>query len=150
MSIQKFDNSSFGTFCSFAIPLILLLQLSLPGVALCFGSDGHVSLESNEMGVCCDYLSDSDYSPYLFSKTENYLGPNHCGTCVDVRISDNNSENKVTSSNNLTPEIDLRALASYVLPSLLFQENSNQRFIIKDIPTSDTFLDSLQTTVITC
>lgn len=152
MSIHKFDNSSFGTFCSFVLPLILLLQISIPGIALCIGSDGHVALENYSDGLCNEMVSESESlnNSYSFRRTLNSLNSQHCGRCVDVLISDNNSENKVTSLNNLTPEIDLHALAAYVLPPLWFQENSNQRLLIQDIPTSYTFLDSLQTTVITC
>ena len=45
-SMQKFDFSRVKSFCSFALLIILIFQISLAGVALSFGSYGHVALES--------------------------------------------------------------------------------------------------------
>lgn len=150
LSIQKFNKSQIGTFCSFALPLILLLQISLPGVVLCFGTDGHITLENYASGFCCDYDSSFSQNQDSYLETSNYSKTKPCGTCVDVRTSDNNSEKKLISSNDVMPEIGVYAFAAYVLSSLWSQENLNQRFIIQDIPTSINFLDSLQTTVLTC
>lgn len=150
LSIQKFNKTQIGTFCSFTLPLILMLQMFLPGAVLCFGTDGHIALENYASESCCDYDTYSSQNQDSYLETSNNSKTKPCGTCVDVRTSDTNSENKLISSNDLMPEIDFHAFTAYVLSSLWSQENSNQRLIIQDIPTSITFLDSLQTTVITC
>ena len=72
------------------------------------------------------------------------------GEISPIQISDNNSEKKVISSNDLMSEIDIYAFAAYILSSLRSQENASHRLIIQDVPTSITFLDSLQSTVLTC
>ena len=150
LSIKKFEKSRTGIFCSFVLPLILLLQMSLPGVVLCFGTDGHIALENYTSGFCCDYDLNTSQNRDLYLESLNYSKTNHCGTCVDVRTSDNNSENKLISSNDVMPEIDIYAFAAYVLSSLWSQKNTSHILTIHDIPSSFTFLDSLQTTVITC
>jgi len=152
MSIKKFDKSRFGTFCSFAIPLVLLLQISLPGVALCLGSDGHVALENYSDGLCNEIISKSESqdnnNPFLQSL--NSSSNRHCSTCIDIPISKNETENKIISSNDLMPEIDIHAFAVYRLKSQTPLENSSQYLSVRELPIESTFLDSLQTTVLTC
>jgi len=152
LSINKFDKSRFGTFCNFAVPLILLLQLSLPGVALCFGADGHVALESYSQGLCDGVSSEfsSQDSSISFLQTLNNSDSRHCGACIDIPITDNNSENKVTALNNLTAEIDIHAFSVFQLKSQMPLESSRQSLLTEELPTYKSFLESLQTTVITC
>ena len=152
LSIKRFDKSYIGTFCSFFIPLILLLQISLPGVALCIGSDGHMSLENYSEGLCNEITSNSEgqHNSNFSFLTLNSLNSQHCGSCVDIPISDNNTKNKVISSNDLIPEIDIHALAVYQLTPQVPIETSSHHSIVKELPFNISFLKSLQTTVITC
>ena len=150
LTMLKFKKFHIGTLSSFFLPLRLLLQMSLPGVVLCFGTDGHIALENYTSGFCCDYDLNTSQNQDQYLESLNYSKTNHCGTCVDVRTSDINYENKLISSNLVMPEINVYAFTAYVLSSLWSQENLNQRFIIQDIPTSINLLDSLQTTVLTC
>jgi hypothetical protein len=93
--IIKFDKSYLITFCSFVLPLILLLQISLPGVALYLGSDGHVALENYSEGLCNEIISKSESQDNnnSFLQTLNSSTNRHCNTCIDILI----SENKVIS-----------------------------------------------------
>ena len=152
LSIHKFDKPHIRSFCSFALPLILLLLISLPGVALCFGSDGHVALERYSEELCNEVgsASDSGESTNSFLRNLNNTNAQHCGTCVDIPISDNTSEVKVISSNDLMPEIDLHSLVTYVSSTDLFIENLNPTDITQDLPKNNYLLDTLQTTIIIC
>ncbi len=152
LSIQKFYNSDIGIFRSFAIPLILLLQISLPGVALCIGVDGHTALESYSEGLCNEVNSDSqsqnnsDFSLETLNSSNNQ----HCGSCIDIPISDINSENKLISSNDLTLEINIHQLAVYQFTSRMFLETSSINLVVQELLPNRSLLDSLHTTVITC
>ncbi len=152
LSIQKFNKSRIGTFCSFVLPLILLLQISLPGVALCFGSDGHVALENYYDGLCNEIISKSNSQDNNNSivRTINSSNNRHCNTCIDIPTTDNNTENKVLSSNDMMPEMDIHGLSAYMLSPERPQEHSRQSLMVQELPTGNTFLDSIQTTIIIC
>jgi len=51
-NMQKFELSRITSFRSFALPIILIFQISLAGAALGFGLDGNVSLQSYNDGSC--------------------------------------------------------------------------------------------------
>jgi hypothetical protein len=152
LSIQKFNKSFLGTFRSFAIALILLLQISLPGVALCIGFDGHTALESYSEGLCNEFNSKfaSQNNSDLFLETLNSSNNQHCGSCIDIPISDINSENKLISSNDLTLEINIHQLAVYQFTSRMFLETSSINLVVQELLPNRSLLDSLHTTVITC
>ena len=150
LNLKRFDKSFLRTFCSINLPLILLLQISLPGVALCIGSDGHAALESYSEGLCNEITSESQHNSNYSIQTINSSNSKHCGSCIDIPISDNESENKVISSNNLTPKIDIHALAVYKLTSQVSLETSSHHSIVQELPSNISFLDSLHTTVLTC
>ena len=57
LRLQKYRGSGFKSFSNLALPLILLLQISLPGVVLCFGEDGHVALENYSDELCDEIIS---------------------------------------------------------------------------------------------
>ncbi|GJM16867.1 MAG: hypothetical protein DHS20C13_21940 [Thermodesulfobacteriota bacterium] len=152
LSIQKFNKYRIGTFCSLAVPLILLLQISLPGVALCIGFDGHTALESYSEGLCNENTlntaaqSNSDY--YL--KNLNSSNDQHCGICIDIPISDKNTEYKAVSSNDLMPEIDIHQFVVYQITTQVFFESPNHNSFDQELPSKISFLELLHTTVITC
>lgn len=152
LSIQKFNRSHTRTYCSIVLPLILLLQISLPGVALCIGYDGHTALESYSDGLCnesnlyTESQNDSDY--YL--ENHNPTNDQHCGSCIDIPISDKNTEYKVISSNDLMPEIDIHQFAVYQITTQVSFETSNNILLVPEFPSKISFLESLHTTVITC
>ncbi len=152
LNIKRFDKSYIGTFSSFFIPLIVLLQISLPGVALCIGSDGHTSLESYSEGLCNEITSNPESlnnSTFSLEALNNSYSQ-HCGSCIDIPISDKNTEYKVISSNDLMPEIDIHQFVVYQLTPQESFEISSNHLIIQKLPYNVSFLDSLHTTVITC
>jgi len=152
LSIKKFYNSDIGIFRRFAIPLILLLQISLPGVALCIGVDGHTALESYSEGQCDEINSESQSQNNSdFSlETSNSSNSQHCGSCIDIPILDKNAEYKVMSSNDLALEIDIHQLTVYQLTSQMFVETSSINLVVQEVQSNRSLLDSLHTTVITC
>ena len=137
---------------SFFLPLVLLLQISLPGVALCIGSDGHAAIESYSEGQCDEINPDSSFDHIYdyFSEAVTKSNHSHCGTCIDIPFSDNNSENKVISSNNLIPDIDIHQFAVYQISPRVFFESSGQPTLVQKSHSDISIIKSLHTTVITC
>ncbi len=150
MPVAKFYKSSFRSVYTAFIVLLMLLQMLLPGVALCFGTDGHITLESYDSGLCCESvlkpISNDDWYPDITDHSKI----NRCGPCVDVRVSDNNSEHKLLSSIDVAPLIDAYAFAAYVIPSFWFQENFKQGLIRQELPVGNSFLETLQTNILIC
>lgn len=152
LSKQQSNKCPIKSFCSYFLPLILVFQLSLPGIALCFGINGHVALENYSDGLCNEVITESaSRNPSKFS-TQNIDDSNnqHCGPCVDIRISDDNSEIKLTSSKGLIPEIDIYAFVAYVLSSPMLEETSIKKTLIQESPKTLPSLDSLLTTILIC
>jgi len=133
---------------SFILPLVFLLQISLPGVALCIGSDGHAAIESYSEGQCDEI--NPDFTSDHYSEALTKSNHSHCGTCIDIPFSDNNTENKVTSSNNLMPEIDVYQFVVYQISPQVFIETSNHPIIVQESHSDTSILKSLHTTVLTC
>jgi hypothetical protein len=152
MSLEKFDNNRIRLFCSLALPIILLMQISLPGIAMCFGLDGHVELETYTEGLCNEgnTVTESQKSARILRSLTN-SSTQHCGVCIDIPTADKNSEHKALSSNDLMPAIDIHALAAYqYTPEASLDTLGQSFFIVEDFPVYRSFLHSLQTTVITC
>ncbi len=147
---RKRNLLNFRTNYNFLIPLLLLFQITLPGVVLCIEADGQIVLESSNAESCSDYVSYSNHNQDSYIESINYAEYGHCGECIDIRISESSSEKKAISSKNFNPGIDIYAFAAYVLSPFRFHDVSSQRFIIQESPPNNTFLDSLQTTVIIC
>lgn len=152
LSIKKFEKSRTRILRGFAVPLILLLQISLPGVALCIGYDGHTALENFSEGLCSEGKLSSESQNIIDYYLQALNSPNsqHCGICIDIPISDKNSENKVISSNDLLANIDVLQFALYKLADRASIETLNNHFILRESPSNFLFIASLHTTVITC
>ena len=149
---SNFNKHRFQSLSGMAIALLMLLQTSLPGVALCIGFDGHTALESYSEGLCNEVNSKfaSQNNSDLFLETLNSSNNQHCGSCIDIPISDINSENKLISSNDLTLEINIHQLAVYQFTSRMFLETSSINLVVQELRPNRSLLDSLHTTVITC
>jgi len=61
----------------------------LNGLALCFGADGHVEVETAHNGQCGPLSQESPQhsGPTLLSGSSVGSSDNHCGPCIDIPIS---------------------------------------------------------------
>ena len=144
----KRDYFNFRSYYNIRIPLFLLFQITLPGIVLCFGTDGHVALENNDLAYCCESISIS--KPQSVLQTTNFSETTQCGDCIDVRISESSSEKKVVSSNALKSHIDMHAFVASVLSLPGFEETSINKTLIQASPQINQHLNSLQTTILIC
>lgn len=147
--IIKFPFQSFYTL---PIAFLLVLQVSLPGVVLCLGSDGHIEFENNTKSLCSESFANFDSNKIidLNNNTGILSDTGHCGPCVDISISENKSEKIIVSTNNLDSQINMYALAAYVIYPFTFEENFSHATLIRKPPRNNSFLDSLQTTILIC
>lgn len=149
---QKLNVFPLKSFNNFILAFVLVMQFAMPGVVLCFGSDGHVDLESYSNGICVETVSETaSHDPSGISLRHRISSNNpHCGPCIDIRISDNNSEHKLPSYSDLTQKFDVNSFVSFDLTSLWLRESSNQRLLAGDIPIGNVLTESLQTTILIC
>ncbi|MEW6144119.1 MAG: hypothetical protein AB1598_03765 [Thermodesulfobacteriota bacterium] len=147
---RKRDYVHLRHYYNILIPLLLLFQITLPGIVLCFGADGHIALENKNVGYCCGSISISMNTQQSDLKTIGYSESTHCGDCTDIRISENSSGKKVVSSNELESHIGIYAFVVYVLSLPMFEETSMKKTLIQESPKTNPSLDSLQTTILIC
>lgn len=146
---SNFNCSRFLRIYGIIIAVLILSQVSLPGVVFCFGTDGHVAIENYSSGSCCEYISThKDEVPHYV--TAIHTNQNHCGPCVDIRVSDNNSDDKLTTSSDKISQANIYAAVINVIDSLWSQDNTSQRIKVHDLPIDFNKLDFLRTTVLTC
>jgi len=72
-----------------AVAWVLLALGNGEGLFLCFGNDGHVSLETGNQGACCDFLLDRglqrNLDQVLPATDTDSRSP--CGDCLDIPMS---------------------------------------------------------------
>lgn len=55
-------------------------------LVLCFGKDGHISMESSLNGLCCEtaFIDISADSPHILLATIHESRGGYCGPCIDI------------------------------------------------------------------
>jgi hypothetical protein len=130
---------------------LLMVFLLLPGHAfgavLCFGADGHISLEASQNGRC-----GTEKGPRPLRSQEHTVSiaasADHCGPCVDVPLltSDSNKES-LRDVRNILPKFaaPVLMLVAFVVP--VSTESLDMSFLSQPAPLTSTLL-ALRTTVL--
>lgn len=147
---RKRDYIPLRHYYNILIPLLLLFQTTLPGIVLCFGTDGHIALENENVGYCCSSAAISMNTQKSDLKTAGYSETAHCGDCTDIGISKSRSEKKAVSSTELESNIGMHALVAYVLSLSMFEETLVAKTHYQESFNINPNLDSLQTTKLIC
>ena len=85
------------------LPMCLLLPIAgFADLVICYGSDGHVAIESAQKGSCC--TESSDTSTRILSKSVDkhilYSTGDPCGPCVDFPLLVGRPETQFISTKN--------------------------------------------------
>ena len=88
------------------LTLVFFIPLtgSINGFVLCFGSDGHIDIETTFNGYDCGHYSPSP----LKKSTSNYskkdtIDSNHCNSCIDIPLSTDYSLQKIIVTTRSRP-----------------------------------------------
>ncbi|GEM_PF-1949260 len=150
--IRKFVNTGGRRISTPALVFALVLQLYLPGAALCLEDDGSALIENYSSGSCADSFADSNSGsltpPSLSGK--NYSGDGHCGPCLDIPLAEGISKRDTHSGCNVDSDIPVQIFAAGVSPVPLYQTASHQASLRENSPERSPFPDFIQHTILIC
>jgi len=128
--IVKIAKKQMYKKCIVVFICLLIVGNSAQGVVLCFGEDGHVSLEIAFIDCCDEYSTVSGQaSPDLYT---NYVAStNSCGNCIDIPLLANNVTPRLTPVPKKTSTLK-------VLPNTTIS-----LFNIDSVSTHEEFTDKL-------
>ena len=103
------------------LTLVFFIPLtgSIKGFVLCFGSDGHIDIETTLNGYEC-----GQYSPFplkkttsIYSKKDTIDSKGHCNSCIDIPLSIDYSLQKIINTTRSRPT---QVKAPLISPLLCF------------------------------
>ncbi len=135
--------------CVVVLVCLLIVGNSAHGVVLCFGSEGHVSIELKPTDCCDEYPSIAvQASPDVCISAKDSESVNSCGNCIDIPLSGNCVTKRITSF------VTKKSSPLKILPEAIISVSTNNSVsadkerIAKFVnPVSDT-LTSIRTTVL--
>lgn len=78
---KNMNKKKSATFVLLLFFQSLVFQIDIPHVILCFGDDGHISLEKSN-NIICEHNSNPDLSRIIY---ENKIKATH-GDCTDINL----------------------------------------------------------------
>ena len=77
----------------------------IKGFVLCFGSDGHVDIETTYNGYDCGHYSPFPFkkSTSIYSKKDTIDSKGHCNSCIDIPLSIDYSLQKIIDTTRSRP-----------------------------------------------
>jgi hypothetical protein len=147
--IVKFARKQIYKKCIVVLICLLIVGNSAHGAVLCFGSDGHVSIELKATDCCDEYPGIAVQASLDVCIGANYSeSVNSCGDCIDIPLSGNCATKQITSfvMKKFSP---LKILPEAIISvSTNNSVSTNKERIAKFAnPLSDT-LTSIRTTVL--
>jgi hypothetical protein len=115
---------------------------------LCFGANGHVAVEP----AGHDHRAQASHGPEHGPITEKgiYVLKTWESPCTDIPVvsEDHGSHKPLIESKNSLPEIDVLALAAFVIAFIPFDELAVEPVFFTDPPTVDSRLPALRSVVL--
>ncbi len=149
---RKFMKPRLGKTSMLAMAFVFVLQLYVPGAAICLEDDGDAFIENYLRGDCADTFTypraeDNDsQSP----NGENYYGDRHCGSCLDIPLSEKLTQKDALSRNDVDLEIGIHMFAAYISPVSLYTKTSHKIVYTEATPRSSAPLSLIQTVILIC
>ena len=150
---HKLSKKYFLTTSQLIILYIVLIIVSLPGILICMGPDGHLALESaSRVSECCDYITKPahDKSTQFSQMTGIYSDKGHCGPCIDIAISIDSSDKSTLKAQDLSSEIKGKVFSPLLTPLPVLIEISTEGHFPQTPPTVYPKITSLQTVILLC
>ena len=148
---RKIDEFAIR-FSKPTLALLLMVQISIPGAALCLKADGKASVENYSNGACAESFKNinRECSTEDSPNTENYTRESHCGQCLDIPVSERVMGKNVLSQNDLDSEVGMHIFAAYVLPVSPYPQTSHKAAVTEVPPNISASSVFIQTTILIC
>ena len=150
--LHKLNRNGFSIYPNIIILQITLALLTLPGIVLCMGTDGHFALENASKTFKCKNIAESTHygrtqTPRL---TRIYSDKGHCGPCRDIVISNDCSAKSRLKANELSSEIVGKVFYPLLSTLPVFFEVSTQDELPQKPYTVDSKITSPQSVILLC
>jgi hypothetical protein len=149
---RKFVNTRARRISTLALVFTLVLQLYLPGAALCLENDSSASIEDYLSGDCADSFADSNTGsltpPSLGGK--NYPGEGHCGPCLDIPLAEGIGKRDTHSGCNAGQDMHMRIFAAYVSPVSLYLQSPYKKSFMEVTPRRGPLPGFRQSVILIC
>jgi hypothetical protein len=150
--LHKLTKDGFSIYPKIIILQITLALLTLPGIVLCMGTDGHFALENASKSFKCEDIAESTH--YGRSQTSPltriYSDKGHCGPCRDIVISIDSSAKSRLKAQELSSEINAKVFSPLSIPLPALIEISTENQFPQTPPRVDPKITSLQTVILLC
>ena len=150
--IMKFVNTRGRRISTPALVFTLVLQLYLPGAALCLEDDGSASIEDYLSGDCADSFADSNTGSLTPPSPggKNYPGEGHCGPCLDIPLGEGISKKDTHSGCNADSDMHMQIFAAYVSPVSLYLQSPYKKSFMEVTPRRGPLPGFIQSVILIC
>jgi hypothetical protein len=150
--VHKLNKDGFSMYPKIIILHIILALLTLPGIVLCMGTDGHFELENASNNFKCDNIAESTHngSSQLSRLTRIYSDKGHCGPCTDIAISIDSSDKSTLKAQDLSSEIKGKVISPLLNPLPVFVEVLTEGHFPQTPLRVDPKITSLQNVILLC
>ena len=130
----------------------LLMQLYLPGVALCLEENGDASIEGYLSGSCADAIPDrnggiTEHSPLTAGE---YSWSGHCGDCLDIPLAERITKKEADSGCGTELAACIQAIAVYVSSTSLYQTISHKTTFTEALTERSALPGFIKTVILIC
>jgi hypothetical protein len=149
---RKFVNTGGRRISTLALVFTLVLQLYLPGAALCLEDDGSASIEDYLSGECADSFADSNTGSLTPPSPggKNYPGEGHCGPCLDIPLAEGVSHRDTHSGCNADSVMQMQIFAAYVSPVSLYLQTPYKKSFMEVTPGRGPLPGFIQSVILIC
>ncbi len=130
------------------LAFLLILQVYIPGAALCLEADGNAAIEYYSGGNCADAIAVTVSDELSYSRENS--GDEHCGACIDVPVTERASYNNVFAGNEIEADIVVHSLPAYTLTSFPYHPQPDNKAFFHESGEFSPLPVSLKNTVLTC
>lgn len=148
----KLNKSRFSIHTQIIILHIVLALITLPGIVLCIGADGHFALENASNNFKCDNIAESphDGTSQFSQSTRMYSDKEHCGPCTDIAISVHRCDKSIVQAQELPSEMKGQAFSRLLSTLPVFVEISTEDQLPQKPSTVISKITSLQNVILLC
>ncbi len=150
--IMKFVNTRGLRISTLTLVFTLVLQLYLPGAAVCLEEDGNAAIEDYLNGDCADSFADSNTGSLTPPSPGGkiYPGKGHCGPCLDIPLAEGISHRDTHSGCNADSGMHMQIFAAYVSPVSLYRQTPFKKSFMEVTPGRGPLPGFIQNVILIC